>query len=458
MWLADRFRTTHARIALGYTLLVAASFAILFAVTFWLVTQAMTASLRVQVEAEAADLMLTYETERFNALAADVNDGLVEKGDSAVYLLLDRQAATVAGNVGSIAPFSGWREMKLQPFRTERDDPAAMDSYLVVGRPFDAGFLMVGFSRQDIEGAENILLRSLAWTASLTLILGLAGGVFFGGRLVRRVETISQATYAIMEGDLSRRVPVEGSRDEIDSLAANVNRMLDRIQDLMTNVEQVTNDIAHDLRTPLGRVRQRLEVARRKEQSVAGLGMAIDHAIEDVDGILGIFSALLKIAQVEAGTVARDFVEADLSEIAGRVSEAYALVAEDHRQKLEAQIAPNVVIWGDHGLLAQALANLLENAIKHSGSGTTISVKVLRALGEAQLEVADTGPGIPAADRDLVLRRFVRLETSRTTPGSGLGLSLVKAVVILHGGRIELADNDPGLRVLVSFPMESRAS
>jgi signal transduction histidine kinase len=315
---------------------------------------------------------------------------------------------------------------------------------------------MVGFSRQEIERAEDALLRSFAWTASLTLILGIAGGVFFGGRIMRRVETISQATNAIMEGNLSRRVPVEGSRDEIDNLAANVNRMLDRIQDLMSNVEQVTNDIAHDLRSPLGRVRQRLEVARLKEQSVAGLGKAIDDAIVGVDGILGIFSALLKIAQIEGGAVARDFVEADLSEIAGRVCEAYALVAEEHQQKLEAHIAPDLIIRGDHGLIAQALSNLLENAIKHSGPGTSISAKVLRARDEAQLEVADTGPGIPAADRDHVFRRFVRLETSRTTPGSGLGLSLVQAVVILHGGRIELADNNPGLRVVVSFPMGLR--
>ncbi len=254
-----------------------------------------------------------------------------------------------------------------------------------------------------------------------------------------------------MDGDLSRRIPVVQRADELGGIAESLNRMLARIEDLMDNLRHVTSNIAHDLRSPLGRHRQRLETARLKPRSPGEYETAIDTAIADTDAILKTFDAMLRIAQIEARSPRDRFVTVSLSDICENVADAFAAVAEDDGKRLVASIEPDVALDGDRELLMQLLVNLVENALRHTPRGTTISIRLERPGGRPRLTVDDDGPGIPADERDRVFRRFYRLDASRTTPGSGLGLSFVSAVVKLHDATISLEDNLPGLRVVIVF-------
>jgi signal transduction histidine kinase len=249
-----------------------------------------------------------------------------------------------------------------------------------------------------------------------------------------------------MEGDLSARIPVRGTNDEIDQLVVSLNAMLDRIQHLMEGLRQVSNDIAHDLRTPLGRLRQRLEDAREHATTTAEYSSAADAAIVEADLLLETFSALLRIAQIEAGAQKSAFADVDLSAVARSVGEAYLPSAEDSQHRLELGIEDGVALQGDRQLLAQMISNLVENALSHTPAGSTVSLSVTAG---PTITVADNGPGIPADERERVFDRFYRLDRSRTTSGSGLGLALVKAIAGLHGMVITLEDNQPGLRVIL---------
>jgi signal transduction histidine kinase len=291
----------------------------------------------------------------------------------------------------------------------------------------------------------------------VTVVLALAGGLAMSFGVLRRVEAISRASRAIMTGDLGQRIVLRGTYDEFDHLSASLNAMLDRIQELMLGLQQVSSDIAHDLRTPLTRLRQRLELGRRRETTVGGLRDTFEGAIGDVDMILETFSALLRIAQIEAGTRRAGFKPVALSELLNGLIEAYQPVAEENGQIMLGRIEAGLCVYGDRELLTQLFANLLENVIRHSSTGVRISVEAIPAPKATLVIVADTGPGIPAAFREKVLRRFYRLEASRTTPGNGLGLSLVYAVTILHEGTLDLEDNEPGLRCVLRFPNKNEA-
>jgi signal transduction histidine kinase len=256
-----------------------------------------------------------------------------------------------------------------------------------------------------------------------------------------------------MAGDLTQRMTLCGTDDEFDRLSSSLNAMLDRIQDLMLGLQQVSNDIAHDLRTPLTRLRQCLELARRREGTVEGLHAAVDGAIGNVDAILETFGALLRIAQIEAGTRRSGFQPVSLGALLSELIEAYQPVAEERAQKLDAQIAPDLWVLGDRDLLMQMFANLIDNAVAHSVVGADLSVQAVSAVRGIEVIVSDSGPGIPAQYRQAVLQRFYRLDRSRSTPGSGLGLSLVSAVASLHDATLALEDNEPGLRCVIAFPM-----
>jgi signal transduction histidine kinase len=291
---------------------------------------------------------------------------------------------------------------------------------------------------------------------SVTFVLALSGGAFMSVNVLRRVDAIGRASRDIMAGDLDRRIPTNGSNDEFDQLSAGLNAMLDRIQSLMAGLQQVSTDIAHDLRTPLTRMRQRLELAIRRAADPADLRGALDQSIADIDSILATFSALLRIAQVQAGTRRAGFARVDLTEVLRRVVEAYQPVAEERGQSLLNDTDDDIDregadISGDRDLLTQLAANLVENAIRHAPAGACIRVQVALAGGQPALVVADNGPGIPADQRDTVRARFYRLESSRTTPGSGLGLAMVTAIAALHEAHLVLEDNDPGLRAAVRF-------
>jgi signal transduction histidine kinase len=274
--------------------------------------------------------------------------------------------------------------------------------------------------------------------------------------VLRRVETINATSRKIMSGNLSERVPVTRRNDEFDGLANSLNRMLDRIEQLMQGMKEVTDNVAHDLKTPLTRLRNRAESALREGQGEGAQRQALETTIEESDRLIKTFNALLMIARAEAGTPSGALSELDLSAVVADVAELYGPLAEDEGLELVAEVAPGVKLNGNRELLGQALVNLVENALKYyepvEGKAGRITVSLRQAGGRVLIEVADNGRGIPDEDRPRVVERFVRLEKSRTMPGSGLGLSLVSAVARLHGGELRLEDNAPGVRAVVDLP------
>jgi signal transduction histidine kinase len=270
-----------------------------------------------------------------------------------------------------------------------------------------------------------------------------------GTNFLRRIDTITRTSRAIMEGDLAARIPERGTHDEIDQLVASLNAMLARIQQLMDGLRQVSSDIAHDLRTPLGRLRQHLEDARERATTTADYSAATEAAIEEADALLETFSALLRIAQVEAGAQKSAFAPFDVSALLKSLGETYEPVAEDSHHALEVQVEPGAALTGDRQLIAQLVSNLLENALRHTPEGTKVRLALRRQADGFEIEVADNGPGIPAPEHDKVFDRFYRLDRSRSTSGSGLGLAMVKAIAGLHGLAIRLEDAKPGLRVVL---------
>jgi len=282
-------------------------------------------------------------------------------------------------------------------------------------------------------------------------VLALAGGLVMSGRLMHRIETVSQTSRDIIGEDLQKRLPVTRAGDELDHLAGSINAMLDRIEGLMNDLRQVTTDIAHDLRTPLTRLRQRLELANRAENDTDLARTTLASAVTEIDSILAIFSSLLRIAQIESGARRQAFIDIQLSELLGTIGELYRPMADENGQVLIETIEPSLWVVGERELLMQLFANLIENALRHSPRGSTIAIRASGLGRLVQVSVVDNGPGVPEELRDKVLQRFFRLESSRTTAGSGLGLSLASAIVKVHGATLELSDACPGLNATVRF-------
>jgi signal transduction histidine kinase len=289
----------------------------------------------------------------------------------------------------------------------------------------------------------------------VSLLLAVSGGFVLGRGFLRRLEVVNRTSREIMSGRFDARIPVLHRDDELDRLAINLNATFDRVESLMESLAQISSDVAHDLRTPLSRLRQTLELARRTATTVEEFRTGTEAAIKEADDILETFSALLRIAQIESGSRKVGFGRVDLSTLFETILEAYVAVAEDAEHELISRIAPGISIAGDRELLMQLGANLVENAIRHTPTESRIEIDLRHEAGGAVAVFSDHGPGIPEGEYGKVFRRFYRLETSRTTSGSGLGLALVAAVADLHGTHILLGDNRPGLRVTVLFPDET---
>jgi signal transduction histidine kinase len=453
MRLPKYLSSTSFRIAVAYAGLFAASVVVLFSMAYSLISGEMEQQIRVGVEQEARLLDRAYHEGGLSHLTDMLADRTAPGGrPDSVYLLQDSTGAVIAGNLPSMTPFAGWRELEIQR-PSGRHGTIKAENIVAVGSQLTDGSLVVGGSLRNVSEVQRHLLRTLNWTLGLTVLLALTGGIVMGRAALRRVEAISRATCDIIRGNLSRRVPVRGCGDELDELAVNINHMLARIEVLMGNLRQVTNDIAHDLRTPLGRLRQRLEKARNRAGQCEEECENLDTAIEETDAILQTFAALLRIAEVEAGARKQRFADVDLSGLAETIVEAYETVAEDNGQKLTAAIDAGLGCRGDRDLLTQMLANLVENAIRHTPSGTAIGITVARVAEGILVAVGDNGLGVHTADRDKIFRRLYRTQQSRTTPGTGLGLSLVKVIAELHEATVAAHDNQPGLRVEVSFPV-----
>ncbi len=425
----------------------------LFAIMYWVMSDYTARQMDASVTAQVASLrqdaaighgvLTELVTRRADAL------GLSEYA----YLLQDAAGRRIAGDLPQMTPAEGWQDLPVPD--TAGVEPESGHAFRAFGtRLDDGGFLLVARDIFTLDEAMDLNERTFGFGLAVTLVLAFVGGAFVSAGFLRRLDAINRTSRDIMEGDLTRRVPVRGGDGDFDLLATNLNRMLDRIQALMENLRQVSNDIAHDLRSPLARLRQRLEGARANAHSLADYACAVDHAIAETDALLGTFGALLRIAQVESSSRRAGFAAVDLSEMVRTIVETYTPVAEDHGHVLMPAVAAGQSVRGDRDLLTQMLANLVENALCHTPVGSSIAVALLpmdNGNGPC-LVVADNGPGIPEDQRERVLRRFHRLEASRTTPGCGLGLSLVVAVAELHRASLRLEDNGPGLRVAVRFP------
>jgi signal transduction histidine kinase len=445
-------RTASFRLSALYAVLFGASVLVLGAIAFWSTRSAIEQQLMRRIEAEMALLEQEFRANGLDCLLAVIQQRTrTEPNLDFDYFLADPAGKRLAGNLPLLVDRLGWTEVSA-PEDANQKEAGKLEQVRVLVRQLDGGLrLGVGEDLEQVDEMEETFLGILASALGIVLLLGIGGGLLLSAGFLRRLDAITCTADAIIAGDLSRRIERTGSGD-FDHLSATLNAMLDRIAGLMENLRQVSNDIAHDLRTPLSRLRQDLEEARDKNLTAADYRKVVERAVEDADVLLHTFSALLRIAQIEAGTRRSAFRRVDLSEVMRTVGEAYAPAAEEGGRTLRAEIADGVHINGDRELLTQLFTNLVENALHHTAQGTIVSMRVLLEGDAAVAEVADAGAGIPVEERAKVFRRFYRLERSRTTPGSGLGLSTVAAIADLHGATIELTDNKPGLRIAIRLP------
>lgn len=443
-------RTYGFRTTLLYVALFAVSILILFGVIYWMTAAFMEQQLRAAIAAELSSLVDDFDSSGIDgtieAIARRVGS---REHELSYYLLQDGGGRKVAGNLPAMDAAAGWYELPIPA----GEDIDSSDTLMAQGRLLSNGwFLAVGRDTDEFTDFQDLIVNIAAVSLAAAFALALIGGLATSASMLRRVTAITDAGRDIMRGNLARRIALRGSGDEFDRLSANLNEMLDRIQMLMDGLRQVSNDIAHDMRTPLTRLRQRLEIARNKATTVADYETAVDQAIAETDEILDTFGALLRIAQIEAGTRRAAFTEVDLSGVLQTIVETYAAVAEDHHHSLTSRIGDGVAVQGDRQLLTQMIANIVENAIRHTPDGTRIEIELAGSPVAPVCTIRDNGPGIPEPERHKVFRRFYRLDSSRATPGSGLGLSLVAAVAELHRIAVEIGDNEPGLRVTLRFP------
>jgi len=444
--------TSPFRIAIVYSLVFACGAVLLLGVVDFAVSRVVDGSTDNLIEAEVQGLR-----EQVQVLSRSDFIELIEQRSQdqdvrgAVYLMVDPQMRPVAGNVPAWPKTDTddgeWIQFKVSvPFGDETRE------HEMRARRFklpDGYNMLVGHDVQERQDVKNLMMRGLIAAVVLTLLLGLGGGFWMGRRILAQAGAISAVAIQIMRGDLSQRLPVRDADDEINTLAREINSMLDKIEQLTLGMRTVLDSAAHDLRTPLNRLQASAEGGMSQLKPGSAERRVLERVSGEVDHMRSTLDALLRIALAETGTVAREPV--DLSELVGSMVELYAPVSEERGITLESAVAPGAQVQGSRQLLAQALANLLDNAIKFTPDGGRIRV-LLKALGGApEVIVEDDGPGIPADKRELVLGRRVRLDEARNVPGSGLGLSLVAAVTKLHGARLILDDAAPGLRVSLRF-------
>ncbi len=366
----------------------------------------------------------------------------------AVYLLADPSLERMAGNLDHWPTLanrrSGWGEIP-----PTASFPAVRFQYAMLP---NGDHLLVGQKTLSLDRFVGEIDRAFDLAIVLVFVIAAVASVFVTRRTVGRIEAINAISRSIMQSGLDKRVPLRGSHDEWDELATNLNGMLERIQFLMAEVKQATDNVAHDLRTPLARMRARLEKASAQDREKERDQLLIDETIVDLEGVLRMFSSLIRISQIETYDVSQSFRPVDLAQIADDVVELFDAAAEKKNIRLQRAGDRKVDIGGDRDLLFDALAKIVDNALKYGHEGGLVSVEARQTASGATVSVSDDGPGIPESERERVFRRFYRLEWNRGSPGNGLGLSLVSAVARLHGAAISLSDNSPGLRLQLAFP------
>jgi signal transduction histidine kinase len=450
-------RTSAFRLTLLYMTLFGASVLVLLGFISWSTIALIEHQTDETIEAEIRGLAEQYRERGLLRLIDVIHERSADHADQDnVYLLTDPVLGPIAGNLTSWpteTDAGGWVQLSVQ----KRKDGKQV-SHQIRARTFvlPAGYrLLVGRDTNERDYFQSTINEAVNWSLALTFGFGLIGGIFISRRMLARVDRVSKAAREIIAGDLSRRIEDSGSGDEFDRLADNLNAMLDQIERLMTGMRLATDSIAHDLRGPLTRLKGRIEMALRCPPDSSQDREALADVLAQTDAAIVVFDTLLKIATAEARTDPADFESVDFATLAGDAAELYQPVAEEKGIALDVDVDGAAPIRGQPQLLAQAVANLLDNAVKHTPADGRITVTVGHRDGDVTLAVADTGPGIPEADRKRVLDRFVRLEEARSSPGAGLGLSLVAAVAKLHDATVRLDDNHPGLRVSLVFPVDS---
>jgi signal transduction histidine kinase len=444
------FRSTSLRLAAFYTAAFALSVVVLGAVTLLTTRATLKEQFDARIDAEAAALAQEFRTEGLSGVVQAVGER--DRTPGALDYGLDApDGAPVAGRLAGSHASPGWSTLRMSTAH-------GLESIRVLTTMLPGGYaLRIGDDDARNDALEATVVAGFGWAFAGVVVLGILGGLGLSYGVHRRLGAMSGAAEAIINGDFARRIPVRGGDDDLDRLAATFNRMLDRITLLMESLRQVSNDVAHDLRTPLTRLRQRLE-ASRTARTAAERSAAIAGALQDVDALLETFAALLRIAQIDSGARRSAFRPVDLTALARGVVADFAPSAEDAGQALTLRAAEPLAVEGDPELLTQMLVNLVENALRHAGERAQVSVRVEATGQGALVAVADNGPGVPTVERERIFDRFYRLERSRSTPGSGLGLALVAAVARLHGAAVTLADAAPGLDVRVAFPALARGA
>jgi signal transduction histidine kinase len=461
-------RTTAFRLTLAYLFLFALFAASLLGYFAWNTRRLITEQITTTVNAEVGEISDIFGRRGLVGLVRTIENRALRPGAN-LYLVTTPTGQAIAGNVGSLAPgvmaSIGWSETA---YRRLDDQDTADHRALVHVTELPGGFrLLVGRDLEERRRMFGIVAQAAQWSLLVVVVLGLAGGVFVARRVLRRIDAMTGTTRRIMAGDLSGRLPVGRSGDELDRLAENLNAMLERIEALMMGLKEVSDNIAHDLKTPLTRLRNRAEEALARSGSEAEYRTALERTIEESDGLIRTFNALLMIARAESGQARGNMDDFDAADVANGIHELYEPLAEDDGMTLHVKTAPTP-LHGNRELISQALANLVENAIKYGkpvasaqplsagaapgSDGREILIQARRDGDSILLSVTDHGPGIPQADRKHAVERFVRLEASRTQPGSGLGLSLASAVATLHGGELRLGDANPGLSATLAIP------
>ncbi len=458
MKLSDLFRTTVVRFALRYTLLYLLVVALALLLFHLTASHYINSDVKTSLHERLTSLQQVYRAGGREALREVLEKQTEDDQTRLLTLYVDSAGERLAGTLrdwpeedeislqGDV--HGAWIDMELIPEHDYDDDPWLP----VVATSLSDGSRLLLSQHVDQARGVHIVTEFLTEVLGASFILALFLSLIMGRQILRRMETISQTAGDIMQGDLSRRIPVSKRNDEFDALAQRLNFMLDRIQLLIRGMREVTDNIAHEMRSPLTRLHSRLEVTLLEERGNHEYRQTLQQGIDDVDHLIHTFNALLSIAQAEAGNHREQWLEIDLSALAQDLAELYEPAAEERQQRLVVELSECSPVLGSRDLLGQAIGNLLENAIKYTPVGGEIHLCVARNTAACVVRVTDNGPGIPLSQRKRVLERFVRLENSSHSTGNGLGLSLVRAVAALHQAELILDDANPGLAVTLRIP------
>jgi signal transduction histidine kinase len=453
-------RTASFRLAALYVVVFALSVILLGAVVYFSVGREISAAVDERVREDSEKLQVVYRANGLDRLVQVVGARVLEAG-SLDYRLEDASGRLLAGNLPSPRTpgrdyADGWTQLG-EPTTGSAGESRPEWERALVTTLNDGAVLVVGNELNEVHLARRAILIAFAWSVAATLALGVLGGFLVSAAFLRRIDAMTTAARAIIAGNLSRRIETSGVDDDLGRLAKTFNQMLDQIETLLEANKQVSNDIAHDLRSPLARVLRRMEAAKEYSANSAEHRNALDASIDDIHHILEIFNALLRIGQIEAGARRAGFRNVDLAAVARKVAEAFQPAAADEDKSLLIDLPQPLPMLGDEDLLTQLVANLIDNAVRHTSAGSRIEVSAAIDAGRRRFIVADDGPGVPNAELERIFERFHRVDSARATPGDGLGLSLVAAIAGLHGAEIYAECRQPGLAVILTLAEAPRA-